>query len=141
MSDAFCVALVRGCPECEAENAYKQSTGHECGESGRMFSTSCEVFGEMRRSSPELHVQLHEPQRCENCGGILDDRLGGISYQQRACKSGCCSEWYCPNCDAVCDSAGPIGCPTCSFYGRWLGARPRLRRMHVNYRRRRKGHW
>lgn len=141
MSGAFCVELIQGCAACEAENAYKQSVGHECGKSGQMFLTSCEVFGRMRRDYPQVHAQMHEPERCDNCCDILDDRQGNISYQRRLCKSGCCTYFYCPNCGTACTSYGPIGCPTCSSYGRWLVARPRVRRMHVSYHRRRKGHW
>lgn len=140
LAKPFCVELIRGCPECERENDYKQSTGHECGESGLFFSTSCETFGRLRRESPKLHAMLHEPERCDGCNGILNNRVGDINHRERPCESGCCTEFYCPVCDTVCSSYGPVACPTCSSYGRWLVARSRLRRMHVNYHRRRRGH-
>lgn len=111
-----CLRSVEGCEQCAAEEEWAFSQGHECGPEDKRWSTLCEVVGEGRRRSPELHRLTHEPERCEDCKAILNDRLGLYEIETRPCPSGQCTEWVCSFCKAVQSSEGPIDCPTC---GSW----------------------
>jgi phage FluMu protein Com len=130
----ICIASVEGCPDCEIEDDWKRIRGHRCGESSDRWSTWCELDRETRLARPEYHRLIHEPVRCDNCKKILSDRGGQYLEKTRMCRSGFCQEWYCPFCDAVQSSAGPVDCPSCGFVRRPVG----VRRMRRAYRRRRR---
>lgn len=132
---SVCLELVEGCSDCEREAVYKESIGHECGEPHPRISTMCQTWGKMRRKDEQFHRLSHEPERCEGCRAILNDKLGYNVIGTGVCRSGCCSQWHCPYCRRVVASAGPVTCPSCSGY-----RDPRIRRIRRQYRAKRK-HW
>lgn len=125
----MCVELVEGCSDCEREGAYKEQVGHECGSPRGPFTTTCEMFGRMRREDEKFHRLTHAPILCESCSAVLDDKLGGLTYETRLCPSELCTEWVCPHCDVVQSSAGPVNCPSCG----WAANRLRVSRIRRAY--------
>lgn len=107
------VESVKGCPWCAAEEAYKLSIGHSCGESTEKYTSFCDLIRKAREQDSEFHRLSHEPNRCEGCGAVLDDRRGLDRHGHRLCESGLCDQWFCPDCNETTSSAGPIDCPTC----------------------------
>lgn len=131
-----CNALVAGCGDCEAEQAYKNAIGHECGPQSEHFSTLCEVWGESRRNDAEFHRISHEPERCEVCNAPVSDQLGLDNTVRRLCPAKLCVHVECAFCGAGTVSFGPIDCPYCGS----LGRHPRIARMRHLYRVKRR-HW
>lgn len=121
-----CKSVVPGCPDCEAEAAFRGD--HEC-------SDICAAWGGARSASEEFHRQSHAVHLCEHCGFMLSDKRSPAQYKTRLCKAGYCNEWYCPSCGRTESSAGPIECPACGSGG--FVTRARISRMHRAYARRR----
>jgi DNA-directed RNA polymerase subunit RPC12/RpoP len=121
-----CQEVVEGCPDCEAEAAFKGD--HLCDD-------MCRFWGKQKRNGDEFHRLTHEPERCEDCGGIVSDKRGYRAFDVRACKAGYCTEWYCTHCGATTSSSGPMECPTCGSLRHLF--RERISRMHQAYARRR----
>jgi hypothetical protein len=132
-----CLALIEGCRDCEIEQDYKDSVGHRCGHRSASWSTMCEVFGEARGADEDYHLLSHEPERCEDCGRIIWDKLGTNNLVSTFCPSRYCVRMGCRFCGAEYSSYGPIECPTCGTLGQLL---VRTRRMHHLYRVKRR-HW
>lgn len=129
-----CIALIEGCPDCDREDECNQKREHQCGDPHSGWFTLCEVERDLRAKSEEFHRLRHEPIRCPECQEVLDDRRGTDSTRVRACRAGCCTEWFCGACGAVQASAGPIDCPSCGH----LAHTRRLSRMRRRYRARRR---
>lgn len=133
--DLICKLQVPGCKQCRTEAEYATSQGHTCGESlpGK-FISSCEAFGEIKRSDEAFHRRCHDPVRCQRCKVVLADHVSVPRELTRLCKAGYCTQWYCPDCGATQGSAGPVECPWCG----WKGEGRRFSRMRSMYHRRRR---
>jgi hypothetical protein len=136
-----CVGLIEGCGLCEAEGAFLEEQGHECGEHDPRWSTLCEIERESRQRSPEYHRLSHLSIRCEGCKAVLKDKLGLDRILTRLCASQCCTEWYCPDCGEEWSSAGPVNCPTCGSYAQYRHDRLRAIRRQYGVSRRRRARW
>lgn len=110
------VESIEGCADCAAEEAYKLSIGHTCGEPSAKWTTFCELVRHGRQRNRKYHRLSHKPVRCQECGGITDDHRGNVHVGFRQCASGQCDEWFCEHCGAVVGSAGLVGCPTCGSF-------------------------
>lgn len=137
VSEITCERIIAGCPDCLQEYEFELSQGHECGPSDprRLFITSCEMFGQMKRSDEATHRAMHKPVTCHNrrCRAVLNDRMSPRREVARLCRRGYCIEWCCPECGTVQSSDGPVACPKCGW-----GRDPKLTRMRSAYRGRRR---
>lgn len=125
-----CDALIPGCPDCAAEQVYRDSIGHDCQHHHEHLRTMCQVMGEARRQDEEFHRLSHEPELCENCQEPIHDRVGLNNTVQKLCPAGCCLHVVCKVCGSDWASYGPIDCPYCGS----LGRHPRISRMRGLYR-------
>lgn len=127
-----CLESVEGCADCQAEADYQGP--HECASDNKNWSTSCEVFGRMKRESESFHQITHLPSRCDACKAIVRNNLGYDVLAEKSCRAGYCRRIVCPYCDHEWSSDGPVGCPSCCP----LPRPARIRRMHSMYSRRRR---
>jgi hypothetical protein len=98
-----CISIVPGCDACAAEPLER---GHECDD-------LCRLTRDMKQS-PETHRMIHEPQRCNACGSVIDDKRGNDRIVVGTCPGGTCRIWACPDCGSEVASDGPVVCPVCS---------------------------
>jgi hypothetical protein len=101
-----CIAIVLGCPDCLAESGRFTTLHGDCDD-------LCDMARRMKQD-PETHRFIHEPQRCNSCHVVLDDKRGNDRTVTRPCANGTCRIWACPDCGAEVASDGPVGCPVCS---------------------------
>lgn len=132
-----CARSIAGCADCVAEEQYAFAHGHLCGPSHAQFTTLCEVVGQSRLESEEMHRLTHRAQLCEACGAVLEDRKGVIGWRAQVCPASRCNQVVCVACGVVDSSFGDVYCPSCGS----LGYLVRVRRMHQGYRARRRGRW
>lgn len=138
ISAISCPNVIPGCQDCLEEFEYDVSRGHVCDPPDARFVSTCELYGQMKRCGELMHRSMHKPVVCQNkrCRAVLNDRKSPSRELIRACRAGCCTEWYCPECKLTQSSAGPVMCPSCGW-----GRDPKLAKIRSDYRRRRRGRW
>lgn len=115
MSTDTCVVRPLLCEVCAPWNACDD----DCRESHELLARLLE--------RPEGHAAWHRANQCRNCGASKRGVDGHERATARLCRSGRCTEWHCPNCDAEWGSVGPVNCPCSASWWtrmwRWLRGR------------------